>query len=94
MKTWNFTFCRLCVSLWFDVGAAGKVKVVGFPFLGGGMSWWRWLIWVSCYFVFGEGTCQQYLTTEIWLASKELPVQRRNGDEDFFNVALACEDGQ
>ena len=40
------------------------------------------------------GSCQRYWTTKIWLALKELPVQRRNGDEDFFNVALACEDGQ
>ena len=39
------------------------------------------------------GSCQRYWTTKIWLALKELPVQRRNGDEDFFNVALACEDG-
>ena len=35
-------------------GAAGKVKLVGVSISGWGVSWWRWLIWVSFYFAFGE----------------------------------------
>ena len=84
-QTCNFTFCE-CGAEWRWAGSSEievllvKVKVVTVPnvcSLGEPVDW------------FSSAILSYWDLARV----KEIPVQRRNEEEDFLNVALACEDG-